>query len=218
MALAPVAYTLWQQFLRFDCAAPDWPNRDRFVLSNGHASMLLYAVLHLAQVKDVAHSRPAVTLDDIKNFRQLGSRCPGHPEYQHTPGVETTTGPLGQGCGTSVGMAIGQRFLAHGFNRPGFSVFDYDIYVFCSDGDLMEGVTGEAASLAGHLRLANLCWVYDNNDITIEGSTELAFSENVALRFEAYGWSVISVRDANDTDALAKAFDQFRSGTLRGQP
>jgi transketolase len=211
MALAPVAYTLWQQFLRFDCNAPTWPNRDRFVLSNGHASMLLYAILHLAQVNDPARGSPAVTLEDIKNFRQLGSRCPGHPEYRHTAGVETTTGPLGQGCGTSVGMAIAQRFLAHEFNRPQFVLFDYDVYAFCSDGDLMEGVASESASLAGHLRLSNLCWVYDNNHITIEGSTELAFSEDVAARFRAYRWAVVSVRDANDTESLAQAFGQFRA-------
>jgi transketolase len=211
MALAPVAYTLWQRFLRFDCGNPSWINRDRFVLSNGHASMLLYALLHLAQVRDKARGAPAVTLDDIKQFRQLGSRCPGHPEYHHTAGVEMTTGPLGQGCGASVGMAIARRWLAARFNQPGESLFDYDIYVFCSDGDVMEGVASEAASLAGHLRLANLCWVYDNNHITIEGDTALAFTEDVAARFRAYGWAVSQVHDANDTDALARAFARFHA-------
>jgi transketolase len=211
MALAPVAYTLWQRFLRFNCSDPSWINRDRFVLSNGHASMLLYALLHLAQVKDVGRGAPAVTLDDIKQFRQLGSRCPGHPEYHHTAGVEMTTGPLGQGCGASVGMAIARRWLAAFFNQPDASLFDYDIYVFCSDGDVMEGVASESASLAGHLRLANLCWVYDNNHITIEGDTALAFSEDVAARFRAYGWAVSEVHDANDTKALAQAFDLFQA-------
>ena len=211
MALAPVAYTLWQRFLRFDCSNPSWINRDRFVLSNGHASMLLYALLHLAQVNDARRGAPAVTLDDIKQFRQLGSRCPGHPEYQHTAGVEMTTGPLGQGCGASVGMAIARRWLAAHFNQPGASLFDYNIYVFCSDGDVMEGVASESASLAGHLRLANLCWVYDNNHITIEGDTALAFSEDVAARFRAYGWAVSEVHDANDTDALAQAFARFQA-------
>src|SRR5271166_4705335 len=182
MALAPVAYTLWQQFLRYDPEDPQWPNRDRFVLSNGHASMLLYALLHLAGVKDVGArcGQPAVTLDDIRHFRQLGSRCPGHPEYGHTAGVEVTTGPLGQGCGNSVGMATAGRWLAAEFNRSDATLFDYDVYTFCSDGDLMEGISGEAASLAGHLCLGNLCWVYDNNHITIDGSTEIAFTEDVA--------------------------------------
>jgi len=169
MALAPAAYTLWQRVLRYDPADPTWPNRDRFVLSNGHASMLLYALLHLAGVHDPERNAPAVTLDDIKQFRQLGSRCPGHPEYGHTAGVEVTTGPLGQGCGNSVGMAIGARWLAGTFNRPELTLFDYNIYTFCSDGDMMEGVASEAASLAGHLKLANLCWIYDNNHITIDG-------------------------------------------------
>jgi transketolase len=176
MALAPVAYTLWQSALRFDCDDPQWPNRDRFVLSNGHASMLLYALLHLAGVRDGGeHGQPAVSLDDIKRFRQLGSRCPGHPEYGHTPGVETTTGPLGQGCGNSVGMAIGGRWLARQFNRPDLMLFDFNVYAFCSDGDLMEGVASEAASLAGHLQLSNLCWIYDNNHITIDGRTTITF-------------------------------------------
>jgi transketolase len=210
MALAPVAYTLWQELLRFDCEDPHWPNRDRFVLSNGHASMLLYALLHLAQVKD-AHGRPAVSLDDIKAFRQLGSRCPGHPEYGHTAGVETTTGPLGQGCGNSVGMAMAQRWLAHEFNRPGFELIDYDVYAFCSDGDLMEGVASEAASIAGHLKLENLCWIYDNNHITIEGSTALAFSEDVGTRFHGYGWAVFHVADANDTGSFEQALAMFQA-------
>src|SRR5687767_5428681 len=185
MALAPVAYALWQNFLDFDPNDPIWPNRDRFVLSCGHASMLLYSMLHLSQTKAVNPKyerlgQPSVSLDDIKKFRQLDSRCAGHPEYRWTSGVETTTGPLGQGVATSVGMAIAQRWLAHHFNRPGFTLFDYDVYALAGDGCLMEGVHAEAASLAGHLKLANLCWIYDNNKITIEGDTELAFSEDVA--------------------------------------
>ena len=215
MALAPVIYTLWQRFLRFDPEDPAWPNRDRFVLSNGHASMLLYAVLHLAGVKAVdaesEHSDElAVTLDDIKRFRQLGSKCPGHPEYHVTAGVETTTGPLGQGCATSVGMAIAQRWLAQHFNRPGFTMFDYDVYTLCGDGDMMEGVTSEAASLAGHLMLGNLCWIYDSNRITIEGHTDIAFSDDVAARFLAYGWNVERVGDANDMERIAQAIERFR--------
>jgi transketolase len=210
MALAPVAYTLWQEFLRFDCDDPNWLNRDRFVLSNGHASMLLYGLLHLAQVKD-ASGKSAVTLEDIKAFRQLGSRCPGHPEYGLTAGIETTTGPLGQGCGTSVGMAIAQRWLTAAFNRPDFPVIDYDVYVFCSDGDLMEGVASEAASIAGHLKLSNLCWIYDNNHITIEGNTALTFSEDVGTRFHGYGWAVFHVTDANDTASVAQAISEFQS-------
>ncbi len=210
MALAPVAYTLWQDLLRFDCEDPQWINRDRFVLSNGHASMLLYALLHLAQVKD-EHGRPAVTLDDIKAFRQLGSRCPGHPEYGHTAGVETTTGPLGQGCGNGVGMAMAQRWIAAEFNRPQFPLIDYNIYVFCSDGDLMEGVASEAASIAGHLKLSNLCWIYDNNHITIEGDTALAFSEDVGMRFHGYGWAVFHVPDANNTESVKQALAMFQS-------
>ena len=210
MALAPVAYTLWQDFLRFDCDDPHWLNRDRFVLSNGHASMLLYALLHLAEVKD-ENGSPAVTLDDIKAFRQLGSRCPGHPEYGHTAGVETTTGPLGQGCGNSVGMAMAQRWLAAEFNRPEIPLIDYNIYVSCSDGDLMEGVASEAASIAGHLKLSNLCWIYDNNHITIEGNTALAFSEDVGTRFHGYGWAVFHVPDANDTPAIEQALAMFQS-------
>jgi transketolase len=215
MALAPVAYTLWQKFLHFDPTDPLWPNRDRFVLSNGHASMLLYALLHLTGVKAVDHENApldamSVTLDDIKHFRQLDSKCPGHPEYGHTSGVETTTGPLGQGCGNSVGMAIAQRWLAHHFNPPGFALFDYDVYAICSDGDMMEGVASEAASIAGHLMLGNLCWIYDCNRITIEGHTDLAFSDDVAARFRAYGWNVEHVGDANDTARLAGAIETFR--------
>ena len=216
MALAPVIYTLWRQFLRFDPENPLWPNRDRFVLSNGHASMLLYSMLHLAGVKDVTSddARPdrlAVSLGDIRAFRELGSRCPGHPEFGVTTGVEATTGPLGQGCGTSVGMAIAQRWLAQHFNRPGFAVFDYDVYALCGDGDMMEGVSSEAASLAGQLMLGNLCWIYDSNRITIEGHTDLAFSENVAARFLAYGWNVERVGDANDAARLAAAIEAFRA-------
>jgi transketolase len=203
MALAPVMYTLWQRFLRFDPETPVWPNRDRFVLSNGHASMLLYATLHLAGVR-------TVTLDEIKRFREIDSTCPGHPEYGLTAGVETTTGPLGQGCATSVGMAIAERWLERTFNRPDFAVFDYDVYSMCSDGDMMEGVTSEAASLAGHLMLGNLCWIYDSNRVTIEGHTDLAFSDDVAARFLAYGWNVQKVGDANDTERIADAIEIFR--------
>ncbi len=216
MALAPVAYTLWQRVLRYDCADPKWPNRDRFVLSNGHASMLLYALLHLARVRDPGEGgRPAVSLDDIRRFRQLHSRCPGHPEHGLTPGVETTTGPLGQGCGNSVGMAIGGRFLASRFNRPDCCLFNFKIYTFCSDGDLMEGVASEAASLAGHLQLSNLCWIYDNNHITIDGGTALTFTENVAARFRAYRWEVRQVADANDTEAIAEALYRFEKTSDR---
>jgi transketolase len=215
MALAPVIYTLWQHFLRFDPDDPIWPNRDRFVLSNGHASMLLYAMLHLTGVKvvnseDQRSGEPAVTLDDIERFREIGGKCPGHPEYQLTTGVETTTGPLGQGCATSVGMAIAERWLAQHFNCPDITVFDYDVYALCGDGDMMEGVTSEAASLAGHLMLGNLCWIYDSNRITIEGHTDLAFSEDVAARFLAYGWNVKLVGDANDTERIAQAIETFR--------
>ena len=210
MALAPVAYTLWQDFLRFDPDDPEWPNRDRFVLSCGHASMLLYSLLHLAGVQADDRGGAAVTLDDIKRFRQLDSPCPGHPEYRMTAGVETTTGPLGQGAATSVGMAIGASWLAQHFNRPGFELFDYDVYALCSDGDMMEGMSGEAASIAGHLRQANLCWIYDSNHITIEGATDLAYSEDVGNRFAAYGWAVHHVADANDAGALRSALTQFQ--------
>lgn len=215
MALAPVAYTLWQDFLRYDPADPLWPNRDRFVLSAGHASMLLYSLLHLAGVKRLDHGKPtdmpAVSLDDIKHFRQIDSVTPGHPEYGMTTGVETTTGPLGQGCGNSVGMAIASRWLGARYNKPGLTVFDFDVYVICSDGDMMEGVASEAASIAGHLGLANLCWIYDNNTITIEGHTELAFSEDVATRFKGYDWNVMHVTDANDRAAMANALENFRA-------
>jgi transketolase len=218
MALAPVAYSLWNNVLRYDPDQPLWPGRDRFVLSCGHASMLLYATLHLAGVKRLdAHGRPtdqlAVPLDQIKQFRQLHSLCPGHPEHGMTSGVETTTGPLGQGIGNSVGMAVAQRWLASHFNRPGFDLFDYRIYALCSDGDMMEGISGEAASLAGHLKLANLCWIYDDNHITIEGNTSLAFSEDVGRRFEGYGWHVIHVGDANDLDALNAAYEEVERAT-----
>jgi transketolase len=214
MAMAPTVYTLWQRFLRFDPDDPIWPNRDRFVLSIGHASMLLYSVLHLCGVKavDAEYERLgelSVTLDDIKRFRQLGSKCPGHPEYRWTSGVETTTGPLGQGVATSVGMAIAARWQAAYFNRPGFDLFDYNVYALCGDGCMMEGVASKAASLAGHLRLGNLCWIYDNNHITIEGSTALAFSDDVATRFLAYGWNVTRVGDANDVDMLTRALTTF---------
>ncbi|MGA2950717.1 MAG: transketolase [Caulobacteraceae bacterium] len=212
MALAPVAYTLWRRFLRYDPKTPLWPNRDRFVLSNGHASMLLYSLLHLAGVKDSGdHRRLAVTLDDIKAFRQLDSRCPGHPEHETTTGVEVTTGPLGQGCGNSVGMAMAAGWLAQRYNRPDFRLFDFDVYAFCGDGDMMEGVASEAASIAGHLSLKNLCWIYDNNHITIEGHTDLAFSDDVAARFRAYGWNVERVGDANDTERFAEAVARFRT-------
>ena len=216
MALAPVAHTIWTEYLRYDPATPDWPNRDRFVLSVGHASMLLYSVLFLAGVDEIdAHGhktgRKAVTLEDIENFRQLDSKTPGHPEYRWTTGVETTTGPLGQGCGNSVGMAVAERWLADHFNKDGFTLFDHDVIVLCGDGDMMEGVSGEAASMAGHLKLSNLCWIYDSNHISIEGSTELAFTEDVGRRFEAYGWNVIHVDDANDTGAIARALDSFKT-------
>ncbi len=216
MALAPAAFTLWNKVLRYDPADPQWPNRDRFVLSVGHASMLLYALLHLAGVKTkVGSNEAAVSLDDIQHFRQIDSHTPGHPEYGFTAGVETTTGPLGQGCGNSVGMAMAGRWLAATYNKGGAAIFDYDVYTFCSDGDLMEGVSAEAASLAGHLGLANLCWLYDDNKITIEGDTPLAFSEDVAKRFEAYQWNVVHVDDANDTAALLHAFESFKAETKR---
>jgi len=216
MAMAPVAYCLWQQFLRFDPQDPVWPNRDRFVLSIGHASTLLYALLHLTQVRAVSKDyetlgEPSVPLDALKAFRQLDSRCPGHPEYRWTSGVETTTGPLGQGVATSVGMAIARQWLAARYNRPGFELFDFNVYALCGDGCMMEGISGEAASLAGHLRLANLCWIYDNNHITIEGNTALAFTEDVATRFIGYGWNVTRVGDANDLEMLARAFRTFQS-------
>lgn len=213
MALAPVAYCLWQQFLRYDPKNPVWPNRDRFVLSNGHASMLLYSMLYLSGVRKLVNGQPtndlAVSLDDIKNFRQLDSRTPGHPEYRHTTGVETTTGPLGQGVGNSVGMAIAGKWLAANYNRPGFEVFDYNVYAFCGDGDMMEGVGAEAASLAGHLKLSNLCWIYDHNHITLDGPADWSFTEDVGARFKAYGWNVLEVQDANNLESLAKAYNSF---------
>lgn len=215
MALAPVAYCLWQRFLRFDPDDPIWANRDRFVLSNGHASMLLYSLLYLTGVKAVNAKyeqlgEPSVTLDDIKRFRQLDSKCPGHPEYRWTSGVETTTGPLGQGVATSVGMAIARQWMAQYFNRPGFELFNYNVYAVCGDGCMMEGISNEAASIAGHLKLANLCWIYDNNHITIEGHTELTFSDDVGTRFLAYGWNVVRVSDANNLEMLEQAFQTFQ--------
>jgi transketolase len=221
MALAPLIYTIWNRVLRFDPQDPIWPNRDRFVLSNGHASMLLWSVLHLAGVQAVNADyerlgQPAVTLDDIRHFRQLDSKAPGHPEYHWVSGVETTTGPLGQGVATSVGMAIAEKWLANRYNRPGFELFDYAIYAVCGDGCLMEGVASEAASLAGHLGLDKLCWVYDNNHITIEGHTRITFTEDVATRFLGYGWNVLRVGDANDLERLQHAFQVFRQ--TKGRP
>src|SRR6266498_2899373 len=214
MAMAPVAYTLWQKFLRFDPELPIWANRDRFVLSAGHASTLLFALLYLSGVKAVnaeyeTIGEPAVSLEDLRRFRQLDSKAPGHPEYRWTSGVETTTGPLGTGIATSVGMAMAEKWLAATYNRPGFQLFDYNVYALAGDGDMMEGIGQEAASLAGHLRLDNLCWIYDNNRITIEGSTSLAFSDDVATRFIGYGWNVTRVGDANDMEMLARAFNVF---------
>jgi transketolase len=215
MALAPVAYTLWQYFLRFDPADPIWPNRDRFVLSAGHASMLLYSLLYLAEVKAVdpdyeVVGHPAVSLKDIETFRQLDSRAPGHPEYRWTSGVETTTGPLGQGVATSVGMAIAGKWQGARYNRPGYELFDFDVYAIAGDGCLMEGVSSEAASIAGHLKLDNLCWIYDNNRITIDGKTHLTYDDDVPARFIGYGWNVTRVDDANDTDLIATAFEEFK--------
>src|SRR6185436_5416576 len=211
MGMAPVAYCLWQRFLRFDPEHPIWSNRDRFVLSVGHASTLLYALLHLTGVKAVnpkyeVLGHLSVPLEDMQRFRQLDSRCPGHPEDRWTSGVEATTGPLGHGLAMSVGMAIGARWKAAHFNRPGFELFNHDVYALCGDGCMMEGISGEAASLAGHLKLPNLCWIYDNNRITIEGATSLAFSDDVATRFIGYGWNVTRVGDANDLTMLDRAF------------
>jgi len=215
MALAPVAYTLWQRFLRFDPADPIWPGRDRFVLSAGHASMLLYSLLFLAEVKAVdpdyeVVGDPAVSLDDVERFRQLDSRAPGHPEYRWTSGVEATTGPLGQGIATSVGMAIASKWQSARFDHPGFELFDFDVYAIAGDGCLMEGVSGEAASIAGHLKLDNLCWIYDNNHITIDGRTEIAYEDDVAARFMGYGWNVTRIGDANDTGLVARALEEFK--------
>ena len=215
MALSPVAYCLWQNFLRYDPQDPIWPNRDRFVLSNGHASMLIYTLLHLAGVRKVGRDyqvlkEPALPLSEIKRFRQIDSLTPGHPEYRHTSGLETTTGPLGQGLANAVGMAIAGRWLASHYNKPGFEdLWDFNVYAICGDGCMMEGISSEAASLAGHLKLPNLCYIYDNNTITIEGHTSLAFSDDVATRFIAYGWNVTRVGDANDLDMLARAFRVF---------
>jgi transketolase len=221
MALAPLVYALWNRVMRFDPQDPIWPGRDRFVLSNGHASMLLWSVLYLTGTQAVnaeyeTLGRPSVTLEDIRHFRQFGSHAPGHPEYHLVSGVETTTGPLGQGIATSVGMAIAKRWLAARYNKPDFAIFDYDIYAVCGDGCLMEGVGSEAASLAGHLRLDSLCWIYDNNHITIEGSTRLAFTEDVAARFTGYGWNILYVSDANDITAIEHALTTSRD--TKGRP
>src|SRR6202044_716120 len=215
MALAPLVYVIWNEVMRFDPQDPIWPNRDRFVLSNGHASMLLWSVLYLTQTRAVNADyerlgEPAVSLNDIKHFRQLGSKAPGHPEYHLVSGVETTTGPLGQGVATSVGMAIAQKWLAARYNKPDFPVFDYNIYAVCGDGCMMEGVASEAASLAAHLGLDNLCWIFDNNHITIEGSTRIAFTEDIASRFMAYGWNVLRVGDANDVERIEQALNIFK--------
>lgn len=220
MALAPVAYVLWNKVMNYDPANPHWPNRDRFVLSCGHASMLIYSMLHLAGVKELdpqgnVQDAPAVSLEEIKRFRQLHSKTPGHPEFRHTSGVETTTGPLGQGVGNSVGFAMASRWFAAHFNRPDFELFNFNTYVLCSDGDLMEGISHEVASLAGHLRLSNLCWIYDNNNITIEGETSLAYSDQAASRFEGYGWNTLHVTDANDLEAIETALEEFQRTTDR---
>jgi transketolase len=221
MALAPLVYTLWNRVMRFDPQDPIWPGRDRFILSNGHASMLLWSVLYLTGTRTVTAEyeildKPTVSLDDIKHFRQFGSRAPGHPEYHLVSGVETTTGPLAQGIANSVGMAIAQRWLAARYNKPDFPIFDYNIYAVCGDGCLMEGVGSEAASLAGHLGLDNLCWIYDNNHITIEGSTQLAFTEDVGVRFTGYGWNILRVSDANDIARIEQALATFRD--TKGRP
>jgi transketolase len=221
MALAPLVYTIWNRIMRFDPKDPIWPDRDRFVLSNGHASMLLWSMLFLTETHAVnaeyeSLGKPAVTLDDIRRFRQLDSKAPGHPEYHWTSGVEATTGPLGQGVAMSVGMAIAEKWLANRYNREGFTVFDYNIYAIAGDGCMMEGVSSEAASLAGHLKLDNLCWIYDNNHITIEGSTRLAFTEDIAARFLGYGWNVLRVGDANDIDRIQHALTVFAQ--TKGRP
>jgi transketolase len=214
MALAPLVYTIWNRVMRFDPQDPIWPNRDRFVLSNGHASMLLWSILHLTRTQAVNADyeilgHPSVSLDDIRRFRQLDSKAPGHPEYHWVSGVETTTGPLGQGVATSVGMGIAEKWLANHYNRPGFEIFNYNVYAVCGDGCMMEGISAEAASLAGHLGLENLCWIYDNNHITIEGNTRIAFTEDVAARFLGYGWNVLRVGDANDIERIEHALDIF---------
>jgi transketolase len=220
MSMAPVAYTVWQRFLTYDPADPHWPNRDRFVLSVGHASMLLYSLIHLAGIQSSPEEHghqtgPSLTIDDLKQFRQLDSKTPGHPEYRMTAGVETTTGPLGQGCANSVGIAMAERFMAARYNKPGFTLFDHHVYVLAGDGCMMEGVSGEAASTAGHLKLSNLTWIYDSNHITIEGSTDLAFDEDVGARFAAYGWHVQHVKDANDLAEMTAALTTARSVTDR---
>jgi len=216
MALAPLVYVIWNEVMRFDPQDPIWPNRDRFILSNGHASMLLWSVLYLTRTRAVNAQyerlgEPAVTLDDIRHFRQIGSKAPGHPEYHLTSGVEATTGPLGQGIADSVGMAIARKWLASRYNKPGFDLFDYDIYAVCGDGDFMEGIGSEAASIAGHLGLDDLCWIYDNNHITIDGKTSITFTEDVAARFLAYHWNVLRVGDANDLESIAEALAVFRN-------
>src|SRR5580693_5143646 len=221
MALAPLVYTLWNRVMRFDPQDPIWPNRDRFVLSNGHASMLLWSVLHLTRTQAVNADyenlgHVSVTLDDIRRFRQLESKAPGHPEYHWVSGVETTTGPLGQGIATSIGMAMAEKFLANRYNRPGFPLFDYRINAIAGDGCMMEGIGSEAASLAGHLGLDNLCWIYDNNRITIEGHTSIAFTEDVPTRFMSYGWNVLRVGDANDIERIEQAITVFRK--TKGRP
>src|SRR6201996_52963 len=221
MGMSPTVYTLWQRMMRFDPDDPIWPDRDRFVLSAGHASMLLYSILHLAKVKAVDPDyeilgRPSVELDDIKTFRQLHSKCPGHPEYRWTSGVECTTGPLGQGVATSVGMAIAEKWLAARYNKPGFDLFNYRIWVVNGDGCMMEGISHEAASLAGHLQLDNLCWIYDNNHISIEGNTNITFTEDVAARYVAYGWNLLRVHDANDITKIEAAL-KSAAGTT-GKP
>jgi transketolase len=221
MALAPLVYVLWNRIMRFDPKDPIWPNRDRFVLSNGHASMLLWSVLHLTGTRAVnadyeCLGQPSVAIDDIRHFRQLGSKATGHPEYHWVSGVETTTGPLGQGIATSVGMAIARKWLASRYNRLGFDIFDYNIYAICGDGCLMEGIGSEAASLAGHLGLDELCWIYDNNHITIEGNTRITFTEDVATRFLAYGWDVLRVGDANDLERIGDALATFQR--TKGRP
>jgi len=221
MALAPLVYTIWNRVMHFDPQDPIWPNRDRFVLSNGHASMLLWSILHLTGLQAVNASyerlgQSSVSLDDIRRFRQLDSKAPGHPEYHWVSGVETTTGPLGQGVATSVGMAIAQKWLANRCNQPGFEIFNYNIYTVCGDGCMMEGVASEAASLAGHLALDNLCWIYDNNHITIEGNTNITFTEDIAARFLGYGWNVLRVGDANDLDRIEHALEVFRQ--TKGRP
>src|SRR3989454_12378901 len=221
MAFAPLVYTIWNRVMRFDPQDPIWPNRDRFVLSNGHASMLLWSVLHLTGTRAVNADyerlgQPSVSLEDVRSFRQIGSKAPVHPEYHWVSGVETTTGPLGQGVATSVGMAIAQKWLATRYNRHGFEIFDYNIYTVCGDGCMMEGISSEAASLAGHLGLDNLCWIYDNNHITIEGNTRIAFTEDVQTRFLAYGWNVMRVGDANDLERIEQALEVFRK--TKGRP